>query len=192
MNIDIHKLKKDIDIDIEDNFYKDIIYWDLSLVYYAEKSAKIFYKILKEKELEKCEKEHTQLLKEIIKNNLITIDKWFYEFVKSFVKDKNEEKIRSVLNSGEYYSIMRYKTLIYYIKDKKVLDILNKVLEDELYHFYITDENKIEYKNNFLGYDNFYVYNKYKNKLNIDYNTFKNIMINSNFCKRLRGEIQYD
>lgn len=191
MTINIDKFKKDINIkSMSDNFYRDMFFEELSSYCYAEKCGKIFYKVLKEKELWECEKKHYSILKNILKDNLKPINKVLYDNFISFFKSKNEKIIKSLLASAEYYSLIRYKTIIQYIEDTKVIKALSIIIDDEEKHITSIDENTLEFKNIFMGYNNIDLYEKYKNELNISYSEFKELILNSVFFKKLKGEIR--
>jgi hypothetical protein len=59
------------------------------------------------------------------------------------------------------------------------------ILEDEINHL---DKRIVPtYQSNFGGYENEYLYQKYKHVLMIDYQEFKERMWQTDFCKNLRG-----
>jgi hypothetical protein len=188
MQINLDKLKRELLIKINnDNFYYDIIYFEFSIIYYGEKSGKILYKILNMKDLSDAEKKHSIIIKEIIKDNLHPIDKMFYNFIMFFIKNKNKELIKDLLDCGEYYSQNRYYNLMSYILDFETHEKLNNIMKEEKEHLESINQKNLKFKN-FLEYENLYVYNKYKEELNISYEEFKSKMYNSNFCKKIRGE----
>lgn len=190
MVINLDKLKKDISIEINnEEFYKDILYSDFSVIYYGEKLAKIFYKILKLKTLSECEKNHSLMIKSILKNNLKPIEKTFFNEANKFIKRKNKDEIKYLMNIAEYFTCLRYKALKYYIEDLETLNKIDVILKDEENH---VQNKKIvgeKFLNYFLGYENNHTYNKYKIELNISYIDFKKCMYNSNFCKKIRGQM---
>jgi hypothetical protein len=191
MDVNLQRLKKDLLIKVNnDQFYKDIIYYDFSIIHYGEKLAKIFYKILNLKHFAESEKQHALIIKNILKENLKPPGKIFLSESKKFIKRRNESEIKYLINIAEYFTCLRYKALKSYVKDLEILKKIDSILIDEQDHI---DIDKLitnsKFSNYFLGYDNVYVYEKYKNELNMSYLDFKGLMYNSNFCKKIRGEI---
>jgi hypothetical protein len=192
MQINLDKLKKDINVDIKnlsDNFYIEVFFEELSSYCYAEKIAKIFYKILKMEEWCESEKRHYFILKNILRDNLKPINKVLYDNFMIFFKEKNEKKIKSLVESAEYYSLIRYKRIIEYVNDLKTIKAIKIIIKDEEQHIEKVNENNLQFKNYFIGYNNPNFYEKFKNELKVPYLEFRQVMLNTDFYKKLRGEI---
>ena len=179
-------LKGDLDIGIEmpDSFYDEVIFFELNVIYYGEKTASLIYKKLKLDHLSKIEKKHEKIIKKIIKPE--PLDKKIITFLKNILKLKNEELYRTFLNDLEHYAFFRFKTIINYINDENVIKKLNIILMDEMEHF--EESKKLSYKTNFEGFENEKMYNKYKDILKIDYETFRKKMWQTVFYKKMRGQ----
>lgn len=178
------ELKKLISIELNTEFYNDIIDSELSLIYYGERLAEILYKRSGLLKLSKIESVHAKKIKKIIKK-IHPIEKDFFKFYKSMIKSKDLKVYHNLINDLEYYALHRYNTLIKVLNDEKIINILKDILRDEIEH--LNESIKVTYKNKFEGYENHYLYNKHKHFLNIDYDKFKKIMWNSEFYKKLRG-----
>lgn len=179
-------IKENVNIGIilPNEFYVDLILSELSIIYYGEKMARIIYKKINKNNLSQIEKKHEILIKKIlIKPTKLDIK--IFNFFKYILKLKDEKKYLSFCKDLEYYSIFRYQTMIKFIENKETLKILEDILEDEINHL----DKKIvpTYQSNFGGYENEYLYQKYKHILMIDYQEFKERMWQTDFCKNLRG-----
>ena len=181
-------IKEQINIDIElpQQFYEDLIYSEINIIYYGEKIASILYKKLNNFNLSKIEKQHQDIIKKIIKKQQ-PLDNRIFLFFKNIIKSKNHQVYTSFLKSLEHYSIFRYKALISVINDKEIKDLLNEILEDELKHFVKYED--LEYKSNFHGFENKTLFLKYENILKISYDQFRQKMWNTIFYQKIRGII---
>jgi len=183
-NQELEKLLN-VDIKLNAEFYNDIIDSELSIIYHGERLASILYKRSGLLKLSKIESVHAKKIKKIIKK-IHPIEKDFFKFYKSVLKSRDLKKYSLLIDDLEQYAIYRYNTLIKVLNDKIIINTLKDILRDEADHS--NDNIKITYKNKFEGYENYYLYNKYIDFLNIDYDQFKKMMWNCEFYKQLRGQ----
>jgi hypothetical protein len=186
MKLNINKLRSDI-VDfyyMPDDFFKDILLFEISLNYYGEKLAKLFYKHIGNKKLEAIEKQHSIDFKNVI-GELIPIDPYFFNFIKQVAKTRDRKNYADVINYIEFIGVIRYKLFLQYVEDEQFKTVVEKILQDEDDHSRKIKTSK--YQTNFDGFENIYVFKKYSDQLVMPYQEFKQKMWNSEFIKKLRN-----
>lgn len=173
---------------MNDSFFIDCLQFQLSFNYYGEKIAKLFYRFIGNKTLEALEKQHAKDFKKII-GSIPKIDSSFFNFIKTVIKTRNTNNFYDVVNYIEAISITRYQVFLDYIEDSEFRNLVNEILQEEKEHGKTFKGSK--FIKNLEGFEGFELYNKYKDLLNLDYNSFKTKMWSTVFLKKLRN-LEYE
>jgi hypothetical protein len=190
MKIKIENLKNDMIFFsyMSDEFFIDCLQFQMSFNYYGEKLAKIFYKFIGNKTLEAMEKKHAEDFKKII-GSMPKIDQSFFNFLKNIIKTKDKKIFYDIINYIEAISIVRYKIFSEYIEDENFSKLIEEILEEEKQHGKKFQGSK--FLKNLEGFESTYLYNKYKDHLQLSYEEFKTKMWSTVFLKKLR-DLEYE
>lgn len=175
INLELIKQDCDIGINMSDNFYEDIIYFQLSIYKYAEKFAYMMYKRTDRIEWAKDEKKHSRIFNLIAKDKLFPLEPLMLQKMKmisKYIKTKNFDTVRAIVNIGEFFATKRYNVISKYINDLKSYKLIKSILKDEGKHFNNLPSEFQKYKSMFESFEGTGLYKKYKNELNISYEEF--------------------
>lgn len=173
-----------LDVKLSDDFYVDVINSELSLMYHGEKLVHILYKRSKKIKLSKIEIMHANKIRKFI-HKVHPVEKISLDFYKKILKTKDVNLYLSLIEDYEKFAVLRYKTIIDVLENKELIKVIKEILVDELRHFNYEHKNLI-FKSKLNGYENLYLYNKYKDQLKIEYEDFRKKMWHTKLYQQMR------